>query len=155
MAVSHGSKEPVVLFTHRDTAYEYLAGQGVGPNGESLVEARRRTGEAVGEKVLLKSWPATDATQAGRRIRARLVEEARLGAYLRHPAILRVEGPYEAQDTLYTVVEHAPGLSLTHLVTLAQERGSTPRRPSRSTWEPRWRRRWSTPIRGRTSTASP
>ncbi|HEX8702977.1 MAG TPA: protein kinase [Myxococcaceae bacterium] len=126
MAISQGSKEPVILFTHGDTAYEYLAGRGVGPNGESLVEARRRTGDAIGEKVLLKSWPTQDATQSGRRIRARLVEEARLGTYLRHPAILRVEGPYEAHDTLYTVVEYAPGLNLTDLVTLSQERGQYP-----------------------------
>jgi len=126
MATERSAHEPVILFTHEGTSYEYMETQGRGPHGEALVVARKRTATTIEEQVLLKSWPITDTAEAGHRVRARLKEEVRLGAYLNHPAILRVRGPYEAQSVLYTVVEYAPGISLTDLVTLAQERGRYP-----------------------------
>jgi len=126
MTAADSPHEPVILFTHEGTSYEYMQAQGRGPHGEALVVARKRTATTIDEQVVLKSWPTTDTAQAAHRIRARLTEEARLGAYLNHPAILRVHGPYEAQGVLYTVVEYAPGISLTDLVTLAQERGRYP-----------------------------
>lgn len=125
MAISPGSKEPVILFTHGDTAYEYLAGRGLGPNGESLVEAQAHGRGCWWEGALEElAHPGRDAVRpqdpgppGGR---------GQAGRVLRHPAILCVEGPYEAQETLYTVVEHAPGIRLTDLVTLSQARGQYP-----------------------------
>jgi len=126
MAAAHSPQEPVILFTHEGTSYEYVEAQGRGPHGEALVVARKRTVTSIDEQVLLKSWPTTDTAQAAHTVRARLTEEVRLGAYLNHPSILRVQGPYEAHGVLYTVVEYAPGINLTDLVTLAQERGRYP-----------------------------
>ncbi len=128
MTGSRHPKEPVILFTHEGTDYEYIAGHGLGQHGEALLIARKRTATSIGEQVILKSWalPATAMTAADRRVRARLEEEARLAAYLDHPAILRVQGPFEANGVLYTAVEHAPGIVLTDLITLAQERGQYP-----------------------------
>ncbi|HLK99915.1 MAG TPA: protein kinase family protein [Myxococcaceae bacterium] len=126
MAAAHSPQEPVILFTHEGTSYEYVEAQGRGPHGEALVVARKRTVTSIDEQVLLKSWPTTDTAQAAHTVRARLTEEVRLGVYLNHPSILRVQGPYEAHGVLYTVVEYAPGINLTDLVTLAQERGRYP-----------------------------
>ncbi|HEX8698782.1 MAG TPA: protein kinase, partial [Myxococcaceae bacterium] len=128
MTVPRSPREPVILFTHEGTDYEYISGQGLGPHGEVLLIARKRTATSVGEQVLLKSWnlEAAGMTGAARKVRARLEEETRLATYLHHPAILRVQGPYEARGVLYTAVEYAPGIALTDLITLAQERGQYP-----------------------------
>ncbi|MBN1206982.1 MAG: serine/threonine protein kinase [Myxococcaceae bacterium] len=124
MATTGGSSGPVILFTHEGISYEYLQSLGVGPNGEALLLARKRTADNILEDVIVKSLglPPGEPTPETRRIRARLEEEARLAAYLSHRALVRVLCQHETQDTLYTVLESVHGPSLDDLVALALER---------------------------------
>jgi serine/threonine-protein kinase len=124
MSTAGGASGPVILFTQEGISYEYLQSLGVGPNGETLLRARKRTSDNILEDVIIKSvgLPPGQPTAETRRIRARLEEEARLAAYLRHRALVRVVCQHETREALYTVLEAVHGPSLDELVGLALER---------------------------------
>ncbi len=125
MAIAGTSPGPVILFTHEGISYEYLKGLGLGPHGESLLLARKRTANNILEDVVVKCLgllpgePSADQL----RIRARLEEEARLAAYLNHRCLVRVLCHQQTKDALYTALEYVNGPTLDELVGLALERG--------------------------------
>ncbi|HEX8703321.1 MAG TPA: protein kinase [Myxococcaceae bacterium] len=126
MSTVKPSSQPIILFTHEHISYELIQPLGLGPQGEALVLARKRTSRGIGELVLVKCLgkpgPGEAPSASSRHTRARLEEEVRLATYLDHPAIARVHGLHEAQGTLYAVVEHVPGVHLDDLLMLAQQR---------------------------------
>jgi len=124
MDTAEGSAGPVILFTHRDIAYERRQSMGLGPYGEALVLARKRTQDNILEEVLVKcvELPTGEPSPKTLLIRARLEEEARLSEYLRHRSLLRVLCVHETPQALYTVCEYFQGPTLDDLVTLALER---------------------------------
>lgn len=124
MAKPGTSPGPVILFTHEGISYEYLKSLGLGPHGESLLLARKRTSNNILEEVIVKCLGLTpgEPTEDQLRIRARLEEEARLSAYLQHPGLVRVLCHHEAKEALYTVLECVNDPTLDELVGLALER---------------------------------
>jgi serine/threonine-protein kinase len=120
------SSQPVILFTHEHIDYEFIQALGLGPNGEAVVLARKRTSQRIGDWVLVKCLsrpgPHEEPEDCSRRTRARLEEEVRLATYLHHPAIARVHGLHESRGALYAVVEYTPGVHLDDLLLLAQQR---------------------------------
>ncbi|WP_224362596.1 serine/threonine protein kinase [Hyalangium versicolor] len=124
MATAGGPSGPVILFTHEGISYEYRESLGLGPHGETLLLARKRTADDILEEVIVKCLgllPGPPSAQA-LRIRARMEEEARLARYLGHRTLVRVLFLHETQDALYTVRERVQAPSLDALVTLALER---------------------------------
>jgi serine/threonine protein kinase len=124
MATAGSAAGPVILFTREGISYEYREGLGVGPHGESLLLARKRTRDNILEEVIVKcvGLPQGPPTAQVLMARARLEEEARLAAYLRHRALVRVLFQHETKEALYTVRERVHGPTLDELLLLALER---------------------------------
>jgi serine/threonine protein kinase len=113
-----------ILFSHGELSYEVdlsrplLEDLAQSRVGEKTVPAWERTEKKRLRQVIVRSLPPTslDEPETLARLRARLREEARLAAYLRHPRIARIEGPYEVQGVLYVVSERVEGTSLNTLL---------------------------------------
>ncbi|HEX5754636.1 MAG TPA: protein kinase [Archangium sp.] len=109
---TRGRKAPAsglpVLFSQGGTDYLRLQKLEEGPFGEKLYLCRPRTGQMYGALV-----EVAVLDRQGRRIgHARMIEAARLGALLSHPAIPRVHGQYKHRGTRYLVTEYVSGISM-------------------------------------------
>ncbi|HLL05243.1 MAG TPA: protein kinase [Myxococcaceae bacterium] len=89
----------------------------------TLLAWERKDGQ-LHRQVLVRSVPplTPDDPKELVRMRARLMEEARLATYLRHPGIARIHGCHEVRGTLYVVSEHVRGTSLNELINTSLER---------------------------------
>jgi serine/threonine-protein kinase len=104
------------------TRYTLERALGRGPHGEQRLLASRLEPSCSPLHVLLKALPSGAEAERSLRLmkaRARLEEEVRLGAYLRHPGIARVHGRHETADALYVETEHVAGYTLDDVVFLS------------------------------------
>ncbi|MCP3144190.1 serine/threonine-protein kinase [Pyxidicoccus xibeiensis] len=113
-----------VLFRTGDATFELTRELGCAPQGVRLLLARRIASGVVEQRVLKAlPLPAGGAlTPQEVRARRRLEEAVRLSGYLQHPAMARVYGLHEAEDTLFLEMEYVPGLSVDDLVALSLAR---------------------------------
>ncbi|WP_224367434.1 serine/threonine protein kinase [Hyalangium versicolor] len=113
-----------ILFTDGNgVSYEFREDLGEAHHGLSLFLARRRVDGHPKGKVLLKAVgdPRLVGLADGMRVpkaRAKLEEQVRLAAHLKHPGIVRIHGQHKQGSTWYVISDHPQGQNLDELMGL-------------------------------------